>query len=888
MRDCMNRNETSQTPRERILRCTQLSAEQLGEELGVSTNGLTTEQAEQQRKRLGTSETGEKRRSVFSLLFHAFFTPFSVVLLVLTVISFLTDVLLASNFSRNFTTPFIMLGTLIAGGILRLIQEIQTKRISDPLTRPHNAYILVRRDGNWKKLHASLLVIGDRIRLSAGERVPVDLRVVEAHDLFVSQSALTGESAVLRKTAEPLPVPPTRLSMCRNIVYDGSVVTGGSGEGIVLAVGKDTVYGALSPQNTPRKTGFEQGANSIAWVLIRFMLFLVPIVFAASGLARGDWLSALLFSLSVAVGLTPELLPAVTAACLAKGSRTMGKEQTVVKNINAMQTVGSMDVLCVDKTGTLTGDTLLLEYYTDLLGNESEKVLEYAVLNSFFHTGANSDLDQAVLRFLNMPQKGPRLQALANTCQKTDERPFDYERRFVSVLLSQGQERLLIVKGSIHEVAARCRYAEYRGEVREIGADALSSIHAVTDEMTEDGMKVLAVAYKRCTASSLTDEEETDLTLLGYLAFFDAPKQSAAAALRQLQELHVQVKLLTGDQAEAAVSVCRRLGIPTDKILTGSLLDTLSPNDLPIRVEQSTVFAELSPRQKASIVSILRENGHTVGFLGDGVNDLPAVAAADVGISVDTAAESLKECADVVLLKKDLHVLAHGILEGRRAFVNMAKYIRITASSNFGNICSIVLASVLLPFFPMTAAQLLLLNLLYDTLCLILPWDNVDQELLHRPLEWSGRTLGRFMRIFGPVSSLFDFLTFAFLYFVFCPVLCGGTFSSLSGAEQSQFISLFQTGWFLESMWTQVLILQLLRTQRLPFVQSRAARPVLLVTAAGILLFTLLPFTPVGGLLGLTTLPPVYFLFLVGIVALYLLLVSLVKMLYLRRFHRLF
>lgn len=305
-------------------------------------------------------------------------------------------------------------------------------------------------------------------------------------------------------------------------------------------------------------------------------------------------------------------------------------------------------------------------------------------------------------------------------------------------------------------------------------------------------------------------------------------------------------------------------------------------------MEKSTVFAELSPGQKASVVSILRENGHTTGFLGDGVNDLPAVAAADVGISVDTAAESLKECADVVLLKKDLHVLVHGILEGRRAFVNMAKYIRITASSNFGNICSIVLASVLLPFFPMTAAQLLLLNLLYDTLCLILPWDNVDKELLHRPLEWSGRTLGRFMRVFGPVSSLFDFLTFAILYFLLCPLLCGGTFFSLSSARQAQFISIFQTGWFLESMWTQVLILQLLRTQHLPFVQSRAARPVLLVTAVGILLFTLLPFTPIGGLLGLTALPPVYFLCLVGIVALYLLLVSLVKMLYLRRFHDLF
>lgn len=414
------------------------------------------------------------------------------------------------------------------------------------------------------------------------------------------------------------------------------------------------------------------------------------------------------------------------------------------------------------------------------------------------------------------------------------------------------------------------------------------SVHSIVDDMTEDGMKVLAVAYKPMPGTQLTREDENGFVLLGYLAFFDSPKQTAAAALERLRKLHIGVRVLTGDNQDATISVCRRLGIDTTKVLTGAELEQLTREELPVRIEYTTVFAELSPKQKARIVRALQENGHTVGFLGDGMNDLPAITESDVGISVDTAAEVVKEAADVVLLKKDLHVLEAGIQEGRKAFGNVSKYIKITASSNFGNILSIMIASVFLPFFPMTALQLLLLNLLYDILCLALPWDHVDEEVCKKPLEWSGRNLGRFMGFFGPISSFFDILTFAYLFFVLCPGVCGGTFWELAGtAGQTRFVLLFQTGWFLESMWTQVLILHLLRTQKLPLLESRPARPVMLVTLLGTVFFTILTFTSVGEVMGLTALPAGYFGFLALTVVSYLLLVTLAKRWYIRRYHEL-
>lgn len=874
----------------RVIHYAHTKIDVLYKDLQISKNGYNEEQVERRREQYGSNAlNGRATNTVFYRLQRAFINPFSIILLVLAGISFLTDVLLASNFSRNITTVLIILCMLLISGIVRFTQEMRAKHIADYLAKIVHTNVSVYRNGKWVGISSDELVVGDRIRLFAGERVPADIRLTEAADLFVSQSVITGESAVLEKDSKTLSMDQTRsYTGYNNIAFMGSAVIGGNGEGIVLAVGQDTVYGGLCETDANRKNGFDSGANSIAWVLIRFMVILIPLVFAACGLTKGNWFEAFIFALSVAVGLTPEMLPMVINACLAKGSAAMSQKQTVVKNINAMQGFGSMDILCVDKTGTLTGDTILLEYYMDILGNESEKVLDFAYLNSLYHTGIKNHLDAAILKCLDMPERSTHFRDFAKQHPKLDELPFDYERKIASVLVKNESENLLIIKGGVDDVCRRCRFIEYKGTKCAMEADAFSSVHAVVDEMLEDGMKVLAVAYKPLDRESLNIKDEQDFILLGYLAFFDAPKSSARGAIEKLRSRSVGIRVLTGDQKSVAVSICRRLGIDAEEILTGAELDRLNENERPVRIEHTTVFAELSPKQKVQIVKTLQSNGHTVGFLGDGMNDLPAIVESDVGISVDTAAEAVKESADVILLKKDLNVLEEGILEGRKAFSNMSKYIKITASSNFGNIFSIVIASVFLPFLPMTSIQLLLLNLLYDVLCLVLPWDHVDEDTLSQPLEWSGRTLGRFMCFFGPLSSIFDILTFVFLFFVFCPSVCGESFTALVGTGgQEKFIALFQTGWFLESMWTQVLILHLLRTRKIPLFQSKPSSPVMLVTTVGILIFTVLTFTPIGGLIGLTSLPLAYFGFLIVVVLLYLLLITLTKSWYVKKYHKL-
>lgn len=873
----------------RVLDYAYTDTETLYRDFHISEQGYTEKQVEESRTQYGSNIlSGRASDTVLYRLRRAFVNPFAIILLILASISFVTDVLLASNFSRNMTTVIIILSMLLISGVVRFMQELRAKSVADHLTGMIASNILVRRNNKWVGLSSTELVVGDQVRLLAGDRVPADIRLTAADDLFVSQSVITGESAILEKNTDVLAQEKARsYGEYTNIAFMGSAVIGGTAEGVVLAVGKDTVYGGFSGTQSSEKNGFDQGAGSIAWVLIRFMTILIPVVFVACGITQGDWFSAFLFALSVAVGLTPEMLPMVINACLAKGSAIMGSKQTVVKNINAMQGFGSMDILCVDKTGTLTGDSLILEYYMDILGNESQAVLDLAYLNSLYHTGVSNHLDAAILRYQEMPGKAGHFQELEKLHPKLDELPFNHERKFASVLVKGKEKNLLIIKGSVDEVCRRCGFVEYKGNRNVMEEDGLASVHAVVDEMTEDGMKVLAVAYKELGQDYLDTKDEQNFVLLGYLAFFDAPKQTAAAAISKLQKLHVGIRVLTGDQESVAISICRRLGIDTAETLTGAQLENLSDDEAPIKIERTTVFSELSPKQKAQIVQTLQSNGHTVGFLGDGMNDLPAVVESDVGISVDTAAEAVREGADVILLKKDLNVLEEGIKEGRKAFANVSKYIRITASSNFGNIFSIVVASVFLPFFPMTSVQLLLLNLLYDMLCLVLPWDNVDEEICARPLEWSGRTLGRFMRFFGPISSFFDIITFSYLFFVLCPSVCGGSFAALAEGGQLRFITVFQTGWFLESMWTQVLILHLLRTQKVPMLQSRPSRPVMVVTMLGILFFTILTFTPVGTLIGLTALPLSYFGFLVVIVLLYLLFVTLAKGRYFKKYHEL-
>ena len=845
---------------------------------------ITEKTIERNREKYGSNrEVLNTNDSIWKRWVYAFITPFSIVLFIIAIIYIVIDIV-EQRKDISVLTIFIM---ILISGMIRFFQEFHSKKITDQLISFTDFTVRSFRNCKWKDVSSEDLVVGDYVRLNVGDRIPADIRVMKCKDLFVSESIITGESGIQEKNEKELDRIPAKITDYKNIIFKGTTIMSGMIEGIVMAVGKDTVYGDTASIYSHEKNGFDKGSNSIAWVLIRFMLLLVPIVFISSGVTKGNWTVSFLFSLSVAVGLTPELLPMVITACLAKGTFTMWKKQTIVKNLNAMQSFGSMDVLCVDKTGTLTEDKLVLEYFMDVFGNESQKVLELSYLNSFYSTGVGNQIDSAILKANTMPGKEEYYADLIHKFIKEDELPFDYERKISTVLLNHDSQHILVSKGAFKEMIERCSYIEYKGKTYDIGKDALKNTHEIIDEMIDDGMKVIAIATKTIQESIVQEKDESGFTLLGFLAFFDAPKKNAIAAIEKLKNLNIPIKVLTGDNENITVSICKRIGMDVDKIITGKDLSQMNEDQLLIAVEHIQVFAELLPRQKSNIISLLQKNGHTVGFLGNGMNDLPAILASDVGISVDTAVNSVKELSDVILLKKDLGVLEKGILEGRKSFINMTKYIKITASSNLGNILSIVLASIFLPFFPMTSLQILMLNMLYDILCLVLPWDEVDEELYQKPLEWNGKDLGQFMIYFAPISSFFDVITFGFLFFYLCPMLCGGNFVDLTMNEQAYFISIFQTGWFLESMWSQVLILHLLRTEQIPLIQSRPNRLVFFITVAGIITLTCISMSSIGSVLGLTKLPINYFVFLIIVVLVYLLSVTFAKKLYIQRFKHL-
>ena len=876
----------------RIKKYAYCDIEQIYKEIDTSPNGLTYDRIKVKRNQYGSNSFTKNDDTFLCCIYRAFINPFNMILLILGIISLITDVILVSNFTKNATTAIIIFSMILISGTIRLIQEFRAKNASKQLERLIHETITVKRNGIIKEISADELVVGDIVLLSAGDRVPADIRLTHVNDLFVSQAAITGESAILEKKSHTHHLGNIEtFSQLDNIVFMATTVISGKGEGIVLAVGEETLYGSFIQNDSEQKQSFEKGAHSIAWVMLRFIAVLIPLVFIILRITGGEWLESLAFSLSVAVGLMPEMLPMVITACLARGSLAMSRKQTIIKDINAMQGFGSMDVLCMDKTGTLTNETILLEYYMDVLGNESAKVLDLSYLNSMYHSGVGNPIDHAIMACSTMPGRQLYYENLIKEYRKKDEIPFDYSRKFVSTLVVDSQgEGQLIVKGDITQVVLRCTSIEYHGEVLPINEEVKQSVSSVVDEMLEEGMKVIAVARKPLgNKIQITLDDEQNMILMGYLAFFDAPKKTAKASINALKRLKVTPKVLTGDQEDVAISICRRVGIVASEVITGPVMETMTDDELRKSVEEVHVFASLTPGQKVRLVSLLSQNGHTVGFLGDGINDIPALCEANVGISVDTAVDAAKDAADVVLLQKDLNVLEQGILEGRKTFTNMLKYIKITASSNFGNILSIVCASAFLPFLPMTSLQILLLNLLYDVLCIILPWDNVDEEETLKPRDWSGKTLGRFMLSFGPISSLFDILTFGFLYFVLCPKLCGGlTYLNLSDPlMQARYISIFQTGWFLESMWTQVLILHFLRTRKIPFIQSRPSILVITITILGVIAFTSITFTKTATFFNLTKLPLWYFVFLLIIVLLYMLLTTIIKMFYQKKYHEL-
>ena len=679
----------------------------------------------------------------------------------------------------------------------------------------------------------------------------------------------------------------------------GSSVVSGSALAVAICVGDDTLFGSMasSVAGEATETSFTKGVNAVSWVLIRFMLVMVPLVFFINGITKGDWLDAFLFGISIAVGLTPEMLPMIVTTCLAKGAVSMSKKQTIVKNLNSIQNFGAIDILCTDKTGTLTQDKVVLEYHLNVNGEDDTRVLRHAYLNSYFQTGYKNLMDLAIIRKTEEAEaEDPRLVDLSEHYVKVDEIPFDFARRLSTVVQDKAGKTQMVTKGAVEEMLSICSFAECDGKVQPLTGNVRQQILQTVDSLNDKGFRVLVIAQKSnpSPVGAFGVKDECDMVLIGYLAFLDPPKESTADAIRALKHHGVTTKILTGDNDKVTRTICKQVGLKVRNMLLGSDLEAMNDAELAKAAESTDVFAKLTPDQKARVVSVLRESGHTVGFMGDGINDAAAMKAADIGISVDTAVDVAKESADIILLEKDLMVLEQGIIEGRKTYANMIKYIKMTASSNFGNMFSVLAASALLPFLPMMSVHLIFLNLIYDLSCTAIPWDNVDEEFIAKPRKWDASSVGNFMLWIGPTSSIFDFTTYLFMYFVFCPMFVSGGVlfhdlaSHFSGAElalmQAKYIGLFQAGWFVESMWSQTLVIHMIRTPKLPFLQSRASAPLTLLTITGITVLTVIPSTPFGSVLGFVALPAAYFAYLIPCILLYMVLATSLKKAYVRHY----
>ena len=871
---------------------------QIYQELELSQEGLSQAQVELMREKYGANSfSGQKNDTMLRRLRRAFINPFHIILFTLGIISLATDVILVSDFARNATTATIIFSMILISGTIRLVQEIRAKNASKQLNRLIHESITVRRAGEVEEIPAEELVVGDIVLLSAGDRVPADLRLTKVSDLFLSQAAITGESAILEKNTKALSYcNQESLTHFENLALMATTVISGKGEGIVLAVGKDTLYGSFAKEDSDEKQSFQKGANSIAWVMLRFIAVLIPIVFLILKITGGKWLESFAFALSVAVGLMPEMLPMIVTTCLAKGAVSMSKKQTIVKNLNSIQNFGAIDILCTDKTGTLTQDKVVLEYHLNVNGEDDTRVLRHAYLNSYFQTGYKNLMDLAIIHKTEEEEAAdPKLLDLSENYVKIDEIPFDFtRRRLTTVVQDKKGKKQMVTKGAVEEMLSICSFAECDGTVQPLTEELRKRILQTVENLNDKGFRVLAIAQKSnpSPVGAFGVKDECEMVLIGYLAFLDPPKESTADAIRALKEHGVTTKILTGDNDKVTRTICKQVGLEVCNMLLGSDLDEMADQELAKAVETTEVFAKLTPDQKARVVSVLRKNGHTVGFMGDGINDAAAMKAADIGISVDTAVDVAKESADIILLEKDLMVLEEGIVEGRKTYANMIKYIKMTASSNFGNMFSVLAASALLPFLPMMSIHLIFLNLIYDLSCTAIPWDHVDEEFIAIPRKWDASSVGSFMIWIGPTSSIFDFTTYIFMYFVFCPLFVskGILFRDLaahySGAElaavQARYIGMFQAGWFVESMWSQTLVIHMIRTPKLPFIQSRASAPVTLLTMTGIAVLTVIPFTPFGAALGFTALPVSYFAYLIPCILLYMILATSLKKAYVR------
>ncbi|HEO1830319.1 TPA: magnesium-translocating P-type ATPase [Acinetobacter baumannii] len=878
--------EISKNLSKRLLNASRAQTNDLLKQFDTHLTGLTEEQAYTQQMTVGLNEvTHEKPLTWWQHLWYCYRNPFNILLSLLALIAFFTDDLTGST----IISVMVILSTL-----LRYWQEAKSNQAADALKAMvsntatvlrhqvsaedlelmHERYGIDTKNQTTHQFEIPIqyLVPGDVILLSAGDMIPADCRILSAKDLFVSQAAMTGESMPVEKFPLQKNLEETSALELDNIVFMGTNIVSGSAQAVVLSTGIQTYFGALAHRVTATDrstTAFQMGVNKVSWLLIRFMLVMAPVVLFINGFTKGDWAEAFLFALSVAVGLTPEMLPMIVTSTLAKGAVFLSKKKVIVKRLDAIQNFGAMDVLCTDKTGTLTQDKIFLSQHIDVQGEKSDFVLMQAFLNSYYQTGLKNLLDVAVLEAVDEQIKIQKLRY-----KKLDEVPFDFDRRRMSVVVKTPQQKArMITKGAVEEMLKVCRYVKLNGKVEPLTKQREVAIEALTQRYNRDGLRVVAVAYREFKnyQENYSVVDESDLILIGYITFLDPPKESAKEAVQSLHAHGVTVKVLTGDNEFVTQKVCREIGLNYDQVLLGGVIETLTDQQLKRAVEQYHIFAKLSPVHKERIVEQLKANGHVVGFLGDGINDAAAIRAADIGISVDTAVDIAKESADLILLEKSLMVLEKGVIEGRRTFANMLKYIKMTASSNFGNVFSVLIASAFIPFLPMLPIHLLIQNLLYDVSQIVIPFDNVDEELIAKPQCWQPEEVGRFMVVFGPISSIFDMITFGLMWFVF-------------SANTPEHQTLFQSGWFMVGLLTQTLIVHMIRTAQIPFIQSRAATPLLIMTAVIMCIGIFLPMSPLASYLKLQALPLSYFLYLPLILGAYMCVTQWVKKIYIRRY----
>lgn len=824
------------------------------EKLKTTIKGLSEIEARQRLEEYGHNEPArEKERAILIQILAKFLNPLVIVLLVIATFSVF--------FGEKISALLVILMAIMSI-FLSFIQEYRAGKEAEKLSEMVRTTATVFRNGKLKEIKITEIVPGDIVDLFAGDIIPADLRIISCKDLFINQASLTGESFPIEKIGEPIQPKNHSMSELTNIAFMGSSVVSGTGLGVIIKTGIATQFGELSRKLTTMRveTSFDRGINKFTMLMIRLMLILVAVIFLINTILKGKPLEALLFSLAVAVGLTPEMLPMLVAINLSKGAIAMSKKQVIIKRLNSIQNLGAMDVICTDKTGTITLDRIILERHCDVARREDQDVLRLAYLNSFYQTGLKNLLDRAILKYEKF---------IVKEYKKVDEVPFDFSRRIMSVVVESNGKHMLVAKGAPEEIFRRCTKYELEGAILDIGDWILADLREECDNLSEEGFRVLAIAYKNIETNKdvYSRDDEKDLILKGYIAFLDPPRPTAKRAIAGLQKLGIQFKVLTGDNELVTKKICSEVGLDVKGLVTGEKVDKFNDNELQELVETTTVFARLSPLQKERVIHALHENRHIVGYLGDGINDAPALKGSDVGISVNNAVDIAKESADIILLKKNLMVLEDGVKEGRKTFGNIVKYIKMGSSSNFGNMISMTGASLFLPFLPMLPIQILLNNFLYDLSQVAIPTDEVDKDYISQPRPWMVKSIRRFMFYIGPISSIFDFMTYGVMLFIFHALP-----------------PLFRTGWFIESLCTQTLVIHIIRTGKIPFIESKPSKFLIFASIFIVATGIIIPFSPLAKPFGFVPPPPLFFVALFLMVTVYLFLVQVVKKWFVRKF----